>query len=245
MENNKIKVFDTTLRDGEQSPGCSMNLEEKLKVFETLQSLNVDIVEAGFAIASEGDFEAVKEVSKLAKNTIVCSLARSNKDDIERANEALSLAARFRIHTFIATSELHMKYKLQMTKEEVIQQIKDSVSYARNFTDDVEWSAEDGSRSDFDFLCKCIDTAIKSFDDAYAKLTLIYKYILEFSSNKNIEFQKVLEKNINQWVEDIEGSKAYSVLIEIFGIGYENSEKIPSFFDIFKGIPLSLSLIHI
>ena len=162
MDNNKIKIFDTTLRDGEQSPGCSMNLEEKLKVFETLQSLNVDIVEAGFAIASEGDFEAVKEVSKLAKNTIVCSLARSNKDDIERANEALSFAERFRIHTFIATSELHMKYKLQMTREEVIQQIKDSVSYARNFTDDVEWSAEDGSRSDFDFLCKCIDIAIKS-----------------------------------------------------------------------------------
>ena len=94
-----------------------MNLEEKLKVFETLQSLNVDIVEAGFAIASEGDFEAVKEVSKLAKNTIVCSLARSNKADIERANEALSFAERFRIHTFIATSELHMKYKLQMTRE--------------------------------------------------------------------------------------------------------------------------------
>ena len=162
MDNNKIKIFDTTLRDGEQSPGCSMNLEEKLKVFETLQSLNVDIVEAGFAIASEGDFEAVKEVSKLAKNTIVCSLARSNKVDIERANEALSFAKRFRIHTFIATSELHMKYKLQMTREEVIQQIKDSVSYARNFTDDVEWSAEDGSRSDFDFLCKCIDIAIKS-----------------------------------------------------------------------------------
>ena len=162
MDNNKIKIFDTTLRDGEQSPGCSMNLEEKLKVFETLQSLNVDIVEAGFAIASEGDFEAVKEVSKLAKNTIVCSLARSNKDDIAKANEALSFAERFRIHTFIATSELHMKYKLQMTREKVIQQIKDSVSYARNFTDDVEWSAEDGSRSDFDFLCKCIDMAIKS-----------------------------------------------------------------------------------
>ncbi len=162
MDNNKIKIFDTTLRDGEQSPGCSMNLEEKLKVFETLQSLNVDIVEAGFAIASEGDFEAVKEVSKLAKNTIVCSLARANKVDIEKANEALSFAEHFRIHTFIATSDLHMKYKLQMTRNEVIEKIKDSVSYARNFTDDVEWSAEDGSRSDFDFLCKCIDVAIKS-----------------------------------------------------------------------------------
>ena len=162
MDNNKIKIFDTTLRDGEQSPGCSMNLEEKLKVFETLQFLNVDIVEAGFAIASEGDFEAVREVSKLAKNTIVCSLARANKADIERANQALSFAENFRIHTFIATSDLHMKYKLQMTKDNVLEKIKDSVKYARNFTDDVEWSAEDGSRSDFDFLCKCIDVAIKA-----------------------------------------------------------------------------------
>ena len=162
MNNNKIKIFDTTLRDGEQSPGCSMNLEEKLKVFETLQYLNVDVVEAGFAIASEGDFEAVREVSKLAKNTIVCSLARANKADIERANQALSFAENFRIHTFIATSDLHMKYKLQMTKDNVLEKIKDSVNYARNFTDDVEWSAEDGSRSDFDFLRKCIDVAIKA-----------------------------------------------------------------------------------
>ena len=162
MDNNKIKIFDTTLRDGEQSPGCSMNLEEKLKVFETLQYLNVDVVEAGFAIASEGDFEAVREVSKLAKNTIVCSLARANKADIERANQALSFAENFRIHTFIATSDLHMKYKLQMTRDKVLEKITESVNYARNFTDDVEWSAEDGSRSDFDFLCKCIDAAIKA-----------------------------------------------------------------------------------
>ncbi len=162
MINNKIKIFDTTLRDGEQSPGCSMNLEEKLKIFEVLEQLNVDIVEAGFAIASEGDFEAVKEVSKKAKNTIVCSLARANKADIEKANEALSFANQFRIHTFIATSDLHMKYKLQMTKEKVLEKIKESVRYSRNFTDDVEWSAEDGSRSDFDFLCKCIDVAINA-----------------------------------------------------------------------------------
>jgi 2-isopropylmalate synthase len=162
MNNNKIKIFDTTLRDGEQSPGCSMNLEEKLKVFETLQSLNVDIVEAGFAIASEGDFEAVKEISKIAKDTIVCSLARANKIDIERAHDALSVAESFRIHTFIATSDLHMKYKLQMTKEKVLERINESVSYARKFTDDVEWSAEDGSRSDFNFLCQCVDVAIKA-----------------------------------------------------------------------------------
>jgi 2-isopropylmalate synthase len=158
----KIKIFDTTLRDGEQSPGCSMNLDEKLKIFEILEHLNVDIVEAGFAIASVGDFEAVREVSKLSKNTIVCSLARANKADIERANEALSFAEQFRIHTFIATSDLHMKYKLQLSREQVLEKIKESVTYARKFTDDVEWSAEDGSRTDFDFLCKCVDVAIKA-----------------------------------------------------------------------------------
>ncbi|MAI02296.1 MAG: 2-isopropylmalate synthase [Rickettsiales bacterium] len=162
MSDNKIKIFDTTLRDGEQSPGCSMNLEEKLKIFEILEDLNVDIVEAGFARASDGDFEAVKEVAKLAKNTIVCSLARANKEDIERANDALSFAKRFRIHTFIATSDLHMKYKLQLSRDQVIEKIKDSVSFARKFTDDIEWSPEDGSRSDFDFLSKCIETAIKA-----------------------------------------------------------------------------------
>ena len=158
----KIKIFDTTLRDGEQSPGCSMNLDEKLKIFEILEHLNVDIVEAGFAIASIGDFEAVREVAKLSKKTIICSLARANKADIERANEALSYAKQFRIHTFIATSDLHMKYKLQLSREEVLEKIKESVNYARNFTNDVEWSAEDGSRTDFDFLCKCVDVAIKA-----------------------------------------------------------------------------------
>ena len=156
MSDNKIKIFDTTLRDGEQSPGCSMNLEEKLKIFEILEDLNVDVVEAGFARASDGDFEAVKEVAKLAKNTIVCSLARANKEDIERANDALSFAKRFRIHTFIATSDLHMKYKLQLSREQVIEKIKDSVSFARKFTDDIEWSPEDRSRSEFDFLVFCL-----------------------------------------------------------------------------------------
>jgi 2-isopropylmalate synthase len=162
LKNNKILIFDTTLRDGEQSPGCSMNLSEKLKIFEMLQALNVDIVEAGFAKASDGDFEAIKEISKIAKNTKVCSLARAAKDDIDRAHEALQSALNFRIHTFIATSDLHMKYKLRMSREQVLEKIKESVLYARNLCDDVEWSAEDGSRSDFDFLCQCVEIAIKS-----------------------------------------------------------------------------------
>ena len=138
LKNNKILIFDTTLRDGEQSPGCSMNLSEKLKIFEMLQALNVDIVEAGFAIASEGDFEAIREISKIAKNTKVCSLARAAKEDIDRAHEALQAAANFRIHTFIATSDLHMKYKLRKTREQVLENIKESVKYARNLCNDVE-----------------------------------------------------------------------------------------------------------
>ena len=162
LKNKKILIFDTTLRDGEQSPGCSMNLHEKLKIFDALQSLKVDIVEAGFAFASDGDFEAVKEIAKIAKDTKVCSLARAQKKDIDRAYEALHFAENFRIHTFIATSELHMKYKLRLSREEVLENIKESVKYARNLSDDVEWSAEDGSRSDIDFLSKCIEIAISN-----------------------------------------------------------------------------------
>ena len=159
---NKIIIFDTTLRDGEQSPGCSMNLEEKIKIFEVLESLKVDVIEAGFAIASEGDFEAVKEIAKLSNYSTICSLARAKKEDIERAHEALKYCNKRRIHTFIATSDLHIKYKLQSTREKVLLAIKDSVSFARNLTDDVEWSAEDGSRTDFDFLCKCVEAAIQA-----------------------------------------------------------------------------------
>ena len=162
LKNNKIFIFDTTLRDGEQSPGCSMNLSEKIRIFKALQALNVDVVEAGFAYASDGDFEAIREISKIAKDTKVCSLARAGKKDIDRAYEALQPANNFRIHTFIATSELHMKYKLRLSKDEVLENIKESVKYARNLCEDVEWSAEDGSRSNFDFLCKCVETAIQS-----------------------------------------------------------------------------------
>ena len=123
-KNNKIFIFDTTLRDGEQSPGCSMNLSEKIRIFEALQALNVDVVEAGFAYASDGDFEAIREISKIAKDTKVCSLARAGKKDIDRAYEALQPANNFRIHTFIATSELHMKYKLRLSKDEVLRKYK-------------------------------------------------------------------------------------------------------------------------
>ena len=161
-EENRVIIFDTTLRDGEQSPGCSMTLGEKLRVAEALENLGVDVIEAGFAIASNGDFEAVSQVGALLKETIVCSLARASFKDIDRAAEALKKAVRPRIHTFISTSPLHMEHKLQMTPDEVITRIADSVAYARNLCDDVEWSCEDGTRTETDFLCRSIEVAIKA-----------------------------------------------------------------------------------
>lgn len=157
-----VVIFDTTLRDGEQSPGASMTIDEKIRIATVLEEMGVDVIEAGFAIASKGDFESVREVARQIDKSVVCSLARAGREDIERAAEALEPARRKRIHTFIATSPLHMQYKLQMQPEEVLERIHDSVSHARRFTDDVEWSAEDGSRSDHDFLCRAVETAISA-----------------------------------------------------------------------------------
>ncbi len=159
---DRVVIFDTTLRDGEQSPGCSMNLEEKLRIAELLEGMGVDVIEAGFPIASNGDFEAVNEIAKRVKNSIVCGLSRAGRKDIDRAWEALRPARQARIHTFISTSPLHMKYKLQMEPEAVHQAVIDSVSHARNLCDDVEWSCEDGTRSDPEFLCRLIESAIKA-----------------------------------------------------------------------------------
>jgi len=159
---NRVLIFDTTLRDGEQSPGCSMNLEEKLKVALQLEEMGVDIIEAGFAIASNGDFEAVSEVAKAVKKSRVASLARATRKDIDRAAEALRHAVAPRIHTFISTSPLHMKFKLQLEPAKVYEAVIDSVSHARKLCDDVEWSAEDGTRTEHDFLCRCIEAAIKA-----------------------------------------------------------------------------------
>jgi 2-isopropylmalate synthase len=159
---DRVVIFDTTLRDGEQSPGCSMNLEEKLQVAAVLEEMGVDIIEAGFPIASNGDFEAVREVAKRVKDSAVAGLARAAPGDIERAAEALKPAARPRIHTFISTSPLHMKYKLQMEPEAVHQAVIDSVSLARDHCEDVEWSPEDGTRTEHDFLCRCVESAIKA-----------------------------------------------------------------------------------
>ena len=159
---NRVWIFDTTMRDGEQSPGASMNLEEKLGIAEVLEEMRVDVIEAGFPIASNGDFEAVREVAKVVKESTVCGLARAGRRDIDRAAEALAPARSGRIHTFISTSPLHMRVKLQMEPEDVHAAVIDSVSYARRFTDDVEWSCEDGSRTEHDFLCRCVESAIKA-----------------------------------------------------------------------------------
>jgi len=157
---DRVIIFDTTLRDGEQAPGCSMNLDEKIKVAEALEALGVDVIEAGFPIASNGDFEAVREVARRLTRTQVAGLARATRRDIDRAWEALREAKNPRIHTFISTSPLHMKFKLQMEPEQVYQAVIDSVTHARNLCETVEWSAEDGTRTEADFLCRCVEAAI-------------------------------------------------------------------------------------
>ena len=160
-DKNRVYIFDTTMRDGEQSPGASMSLEEKLQISNLFDQIGIDIIEAGFPAASKGDFEAVSEVSKILKTSIPCGLSRHIKKDIDACNEALKIAERFRIHTFISTSPLHMKHKLNKSSEEVLEAIKEHVTYARKFTDDVEWSCEDGTRTDIDFMCRTVELAIK------------------------------------------------------------------------------------
>jgi 2-isopropylmalate synthase len=158
----RIIIFDTTLRDGEQSPGCSMNTKEKLDLARQLEKLQVDVIEAGFPIASEDDFEAVKLVSQKIKTPTIAGLARARDLDIDRAWEALKEAERPRIHTFIATSDIHLQYKLKMSRQELLDAIADAVSRAKRYTDDVEFSPEDAGRSDQDFLCKVVEVAIAS-----------------------------------------------------------------------------------
>jgi 2-isopropylmalate synthase len=157
-----IRIFDTTMRDGEQSPGASMSHEEKIELARLLEEMRVDVIEAGFPIASNGDFEAVRAIAETVKESVVCGLSRAGAKDIERCAEAVRPARRSRIHTFISTSPIHMKHKLQMSPEQVLDAIHASVSLARNFTDDVEWSAEDATRTERDFLRRAVETAIKA-----------------------------------------------------------------------------------
>jgi 2-isopropylmalate synthase len=161
-EQDRVYIFDTTLRDGEQCPGATMTHEEKLEVAELLDEMGVDIIEAGFPIASEGDFAAVHEIAKRAKRAVICGLSRAAFNDIDRCAEAIRPAKRSRIHTFISTSPVHMKYKLQKEPHEVYEMVIAQVTRARNYTGDVEWSCEDGTRTDRDFLCRCVEAAINA-----------------------------------------------------------------------------------
>ena len=160
MSDSLIRIFDTTLRDGEQSPGCSMNLQEKLALARQLERLGVDVIEAGFPIASDGDFESVQAIAKEIERSIVCGLARTGELDVERAARAVESARRPRIHTFIATSDIHLEYKLRMSREQVLGEVDRAVRQARASVDDVEFSAEDATRSDRDFLVEVFSTAI-------------------------------------------------------------------------------------
>ncbi|MFZ5560933.1 MAG: 2-isopropylmalate synthase [Pseudomonadota bacterium] len=160
MSKQQLIIFDTTMRDGEQSPGASMTLEEKVRIGRALERMRVDVIEAGFAIASQGDFEAVRAVAQAVRESRICSLSRARAEDIERAAEALQPASAARIHTFIATSPIHMKYKLRLQPDAVVEHAVRAVKHARNLVDDVEFSCEDAGRSEIDFLCRIVEAAI-------------------------------------------------------------------------------------
>ncbi|MDB5559486.1 MAG: 2-isopropylmalate synthase, partial [Enterovirga sp.] len=159
---DRVVIFDTTLRDGEQCPGATMTFEEKLAVADLLDEMGVDIIEAGYPAASNGDFEAVSEIARRTKRAVVAGLARTAPNDIDRAGEAVRHALRPRVHTFVSTSPVHMKYKLQKTADQVLEMSVAAVTRARNFVADVEWSAEDGTRTEIDFLCRCVEAVIKA-----------------------------------------------------------------------------------
>jgi 2-isopropylmalate synthase len=161
-KSDRVRIFDTTLRDGEQSPGAAMTHEEKIEVAMLLDEMGIDIIEAGFPVSSNGDFEAVSAIAGRVKNSVVCGLARAGFKDIDRAGEALRAAARRRIHTFISTSPVHMKHKLQMEPSAVLEAVAASVARARSWTDDGQWCAEDATRTEHDFLCRAVELAIKA-----------------------------------------------------------------------------------
>ena len=162
MSQKRIAIFDTTLRDGEQSPGCSMDLPEKVRMARQLETLGVDIIEAGFPIASDGDFAAVEAVASECCKVTVAALCRTSEMDVVRAATALQKAAHPRIHTFVATSDIHLEFKLKKSRSEVIEMTRQAVSMARNYAEEVEFSAEDATRSDVEYLCEVLDTAISA-----------------------------------------------------------------------------------
>src|SRR6202035_4303550 len=161
-ERARITIFDTTLRDGEQSPGCSMNQQEKLRLAHQLDRLGVDVIEAGFPIASDGDFESVRAIASVVRRPIIDGLARARRPDIERAWEALQDAARPRMHVFLATSDIHLKYKLRITRDQCVEQAREAIRFAKSLCDDVEFSPEDATRTDPEFLCRVLDAVVEA-----------------------------------------------------------------------------------
>src|ERR1700687_5103067 len=161
-ERARITIFDTTLRDGEQSPGCSMNQQEKLRLAHQLDRLGVDVIEAGSPIASDGDFESAKAIASVVRRPVIAGLARACRPDIERAWEALKHAARPRIHVFLATSDIHLKYKLRITRDQCVEQAREAIRFAKSLCDDVEFSPEDATRTDPEFLCRVLDAVVEA-----------------------------------------------------------------------------------
>lgn len=200
MKTNNIIIFDTTLRDGEQSPGVSMSVQDKVSIAIQLEKMGVDVIEAGFAFASPADFEAIAKISKVVKNSTICSLARATQKDIDCAYEAIKNANKKRIHTFIATSDIHLKYKLKKTQDEVIEMIKNSVSYAKSKCEDIEWSAEDATRTEIGFLIKCVKTAIQA-----GATTINLPDTVGYCYPQ--EYQKMFEKVISEVGKEIDISK--------------------------------------
>jgi len=160
MNTSRVTIFDTTLRDGEQAPGCSMNVDEKLRLARQLETLGVDVIEAGFPIASQGDFAAVSAIAREVRDTRIAALARARREDIDRAWAALSAATRPRLHIFLATSDIHLQCKLKITRDDALRQIASSIAHASTLCDDVEFSPEDATRSELDFLCQAVQTAV-------------------------------------------------------------------------------------
>ena len=199
---NRVYIFDTTLRDGEQSPGASMNIEEKLLLARQLERLRVDVIEAGFPISSDGDFESVKRIAEEVRTVTIAGLARAGKLDIDRCWEAVQYAAKPRIHTFIATSDIHLKYKLKKTREQVLQDAREAVRYARTLCQDVEFSAEDASRTDLDYLCSVLEAVI----DAGARVVNIpdtVGYAIPAEFGERIKYLRARVKNIDRAIMSV------------------------------------------
>ena len=194
---NKIKILDTTLRDGEQSPGCSMNIQQKIEIAKMLDEMNVDVIEAGFAASNQKDFESIQEISKVCSNAIIASLARCKKEDIDIAYQAIKNAKKKRIHVFLATSKIHMKYKLKKNKKEIKRMIREGITYAKTLCNDIEFTLEDATRTDKKFACEIIDLAITSgattinIADTVGimlpnEMNQFIKYLIEHSSLKKV-----------------------------------------------------------